>query len=89
LGNFDRKPFFAPGLDVTQAHKLLPVFFGEYPAAFGEPRYTSEPLLPTYAQDDVTDPVDPDQIAAGSSERIGDNLETFGDAVLGSASGSN
>ena len=88
LGNFDCKPFFAPGLDVTQAHKLIPVL-GEYPAAFGEPRYTSEPPLPTYAQDDVTDPVDPDQIAAGSSERIGDSLETFGDAVLGSASGSN
>ena len=83
LGRFDCRPFFAPGLDVAKAPRLLGAA-GEYLAAIGEPRYKTEPRLPSYAQRDVVKPGDPHRIATGSSERLKDGAQTFGGAVIGS-----
>lgn len=75
--------FFSPNVDVSKLPAALPAI-GEYLAAFGEPRYSSEPPLPTYAQGDVTDPADPDDLAAGSSQRIAGSAATIGDGLSGS-----
>lgn len=83
LGKFDCRPFFSPGLDVFKAPRLLGGA-GEYLAAIGEPRYKTEPRLPSYAQGDVAKLGDPHRIAAGSSERLKDGAQTFGGAVVGS-----
>ena len=58
---------------------------GEYLAALGEPRYASQPPLPSYAQADVANPLKSDELTEGSSERFSSAGEGIAGAVAGSS----
>ncbi|SDL95844.1 Alpha/beta hydrolase family protein [Corynebacterium mycetoides] len=57
----------------------------EYLAALGEPRYLSEPELPSYARGDVVDPHEHGGIAEGSSARLAEASSTVGSGLVGSS----
>ncbi|MCT1555865.1 lipase family protein [Corynebacterium sanguinis] len=76
--------YFAPGIEPSKLTELLPAI-GEYLAALGEPRYASQPPLPSYAQPDVANPLRPDELADGSSERFSSAGQGIAAAVAGSA----
>ncbi|WP_235933544.1 esterase/lipase family protein [Corynebacterium qintianiae] len=77
----------SPGIDPRALPVAIPAI-GEYVAALGEPRYLSEPALPSYARADVAAPLDPTQMRSGSSQRLAEGSATYSSGVIGSAAGS-
>lgn len=77
----------APDTDLAQWVHGLPAIF-EGLAAFGEPRYLSEPPLPDYARADGARGEDGKDIAAGSAHRLEESGSTVAGGVIGSATSS-
>lgn len=83
IGRENCADYIAPGVELDKTLTAAPALL-EAIAVLGEPRYTSEPPLPSYAQNDI-EPAEAAEIAEGSAGRITMSGETITDAVIGSA----
>ncbi|WP_245531662.1 esterase/lipase family protein [Corynebacterium capitovis] len=85
LEGFSCTEHVAPGIDPAALPNAIPAF-GEYVAALGEPLYSSQPPLPSYAQADVANHAEPGELTEGSAGRLADSSSTFTGAYHGAAS---